>query len=294
MNYTAKDRRLDALNPPYPPSPVPTGWICPVCKCGVAPGVERCPCATSATPETLYTTDPASENYAAGFEAGVSKANSFHNDYAMKLRYKNLADGYEAAKRNAVKFLSTQLLSNPPSVEDRFKMIAAIKHMPNLFSCDDSVAWKKAVATQEKAIATAVRDGAKGPSWDPEEVAAIRARVLENMTADARKADAAAAHEATEILRDYNTPDSTPLEETHGNFNADWRKGRDYGISEGICQCKDKIGTMLYEMLYGDTKRRDLWQACHELMMRVKNLNVDNIYPFSECKKQEDANGSES
>lgn len=23
------------------------GWICPVCKCGVAPTVERCPCVHS-------------------------------------------------------------------------------------------------------------------------------------------------------------------------------------------------------------------------------------------------------
>jgi hypothetical protein len=29
--------------PPLPAA-LPLGWLCPVCKCGVAPDVKRCPC----------------------------------------------------------------------------------------------------------------------------------------------------------------------------------------------------------------------------------------------------------
>lgn len=35
---------MGQISEKYPVEIKPLGWVCPVCNCGVAPTVERCPC----------------------------------------------------------------------------------------------------------------------------------------------------------------------------------------------------------------------------------------------------------
>lgn len=35
---------MGGISQKYPVEIKPLGWVCPVCNCGVAPAIERCPC----------------------------------------------------------------------------------------------------------------------------------------------------------------------------------------------------------------------------------------------------------
>jgi hypothetical protein len=224
--------------------PIATGWVCPVCKCGVAPSVEQCPCVARL--------EAIGRDCFRDTKAAESKTDA-PNPYGDPLTtvmgwFGHLDESDKSAMVREVRRVAFSYESFPRLMEtlSNWAATAEIHSIPGEF----------------ERITTAIAD-------------ADATRPLRAQETDAK-------YESMGMYRANPVDEAKSEPVGDSDFNAGWRKGREDGIAEGIRECKGKVDTLLYEMLYGPTKRSDLWQACQELMTRVKNLDADNLYPFSE------------